>query len=72
VEGIIPAYRVPLPDKFRAYTVAFRPWRAWADAAYMIWDTGIGYLFPHQHGIREALNPNDLGDAYYETLDVDS
>lgn len=48
VEGIIPAYRVSLPDNFRAYTVAFPSWKAWADAAYMIWDAGIGYLAHRQ------------------------
>jgi glycolate oxidase len=48
VEGIIPAYRVSLPDNFKAYTVAFPSWKAWADAAYMIWDTGIGYLAHRQ------------------------
>ena len=28
-------------------------------------------VFRYQHKVREALNPNNLGDAYYETLDVD-
>ena len=44
VEGIIPAYRANLPDNFKAYTLAFPSWRAWADAVYAIWDAGIGYL----------------------------
>jgi glycolate oxidase len=48
VEGTVPAYRVSLPDHFRAYTVSFPSWKAWADAAYMIWDTGIGYLAHRQ------------------------
>ena len=48
VEGTIPAYKVSLPDRFRAYTVAFPSWRAWVDAVYMIWDTGIGYLAHRQ------------------------
>ena len=26
-------------------------------------------VFRYQHKVREAFNPNDLGDAYYETLD---
>jgi hypothetical protein len=26
-------------------------------------------VFRYQHKIREAFNPNDLGDAYYETLE---
>ena len=48
VEGIVPAYKTSLPDNFKAYTVAFPSWKAWADAAYMIWDTGIGYLAHRQ------------------------
>lgn len=48
VEGTIPAYKVSLPDNFRAYTLAFPSWKAWADAAYMIWDAGIGYLAHRQ------------------------
>ena len=48
VEGIIPAYRSPLPENFKAYTVAFPSWKAWADAAYLIWDAGIGYLAHRQ------------------------
>jgi glycolate oxidase len=48
VEGTIPAYRANLPDNFKAYTVAFPSWKAWADAVYTIWDTGIGYLAHRQ------------------------
>jgi glycolate oxidase len=48
VEGSPPAYRTALPDLFRAYTVSFPSWRAWADAAYTIWDAGIGYLAHRQ------------------------
>jgi len=44
VAGTIPAYKTSLPDNFRAYTLAFPSWKAWADAVYTIWDTGIGYL----------------------------
>jgi len=44
VEGTIPAYRVNLPDNFKAYTLAFPSWKAWADAVYAIWDAGIGYI----------------------------
>ena len=28
-------------------------------------------VFRYQHKVREALNPNELGDEYFETLDVD-
>jgi glycolate oxidase len=48
VEGTIPAYKAVLPDNFKAYTVAFPSWKAWADAVYMIWDAGIGYLAHRQ------------------------
>jgi glycolate oxidase len=48
VEGTIPAYQAALPDNFKAYTLAFPSWKAWADAVYMIWDTGIGYLAHRQ------------------------
>jgi hypothetical protein len=64
VEGIVPAYRVSLPDRFRAYTVAFPSWKAWADAAYMIWDTGIGYLAHRQFN----MFGRDLKHAMVEIL----
>ncbi|CAG1009319.1 putative FAD-linked oxidoreductase [Anaerolineales bacterium] len=48
VEGTIPAYRAKLPDNFKSYTVAFPSWKAWADAAYSIWDTGVGYIAHRQ------------------------
>ncbi|HSB65712.1 MAG TPA: FAD-binding oxidoreductase, partial [Anaerolineales bacterium] len=48
VEGTIPAYRVALPENFKAYTIAFPSWKAWADAVQLIWETGIGYLAHRQ------------------------
>jgi len=48
VEGTVPAYGVSLPELFRAYTLAFPSWKAWADAAYTIWEAGIGYLAHRQ------------------------
>jgi glycolate oxidase len=48
VEGTVPAYKAALPENFKAYTVAFPSWKAWADAVYMIWDAGIGYLAHRQ------------------------
>jgi glycolate oxidase len=47
-EGIVPAYGVSLSENFKAYTLAFPSWKAWADAAYTIWDAGIGYLAHRQ------------------------
>ena len=48
VEGIVPAYKAVLPDNFRAYTLGFPTWQAWADSCYMIWDAGIGYIAHRQ------------------------
>ena len=48
VEGVVPAWRSPLGELFNAYTLAFPSWRAWADAAQLIWETGIGYLAHRQ------------------------
>ena len=48
VEGIVPAWRSPLGELFNAYTLAFPSWKAWADAAQLIWETGIGYLAHRQ------------------------
>jgi FAD/FMN-containing dehydrogenase len=48
VEGRPPAYKARLPENFKAYTLAFPSWRAWADAVHMIWDAGIGYLAHRQ------------------------
>ena len=48
VEGIVPAYKAVLPDNFRAYTLAFPTWKAWADACHKIWDAGIGYIAHRQ------------------------
>jgi len=48
VEGTVPAYKAVLPDNFRAYTLAFPTWKAWANACHKIWDAGIGYLAHRQ------------------------
>ena len=48
VGGTIPAYRATLPENFKAYTLAFPSWKAWADAVHLIWETGIGYLAHRQ------------------------
>jgi FAD/FMN-containing dehydrogenase len=46
--GQAPAYTTKLPGNFRAYTLAFPDWEAWADTAHMLWDNGIGYLAHRQ------------------------
>jgi hypothetical protein len=43
VEGKAPAYRSPLPNNFRAYTLSFPSWQSYADGCFKIWDAGIGY-----------------------------
>ena len=43
-EGVVPAYKSPLPDNFKVYTLGFPSWQAWADASYKIWDAEIGYI----------------------------
>lgn len=48
VKGTVPAYQADLPDNFRIYTLGFPTWKSWADAVYMIWDTGIGYIAHRQ------------------------
>lgn len=48
VEGTVPAYKSPLPDNFRAYTIALPSWQALADTYYKIWDNEIGYMAHRQ------------------------
>lgn len=48
VEGTIPAYRSPLPEHIRTYTVAFSSWKDYADAIYKIYDAEICYIAHRQ------------------------
>jgi FAD/FMN-containing dehydrogenase len=48
VEGTVPAYRISVPGRLQAYTVAFPSWAAWADAAHLMWDAGVGYIAHRQ------------------------
>ena len=48
VTGDAPAYQVDLGPQFRSYTLAFPSWGAWADAAQLIWEAGIGYIAHRQ------------------------
>jgi len=49
IEGIVPAYKAPLPeDLFRAAFPAFPNWQAFADAIYRIYDSEIGYIAHRQ------------------------
>src|SRR4030042_310284 len=48
VVGTVPAYRAALSDQFKAYTLCFPTWQAFADTACKIWDAGIGYVAHRQ------------------------
>lgn len=48
IEGTIPAYRAPLPENFKCYTLAFPTWEAYFDAYYKIYDAEIGYITHRQ------------------------
>jgi hypothetical protein len=43
VQGTIPAYRLPIPENHRVYTIAVSTWDAWADC-YSRFMTRIGYI----------------------------
>jgi glycolate oxidase len=51
VEGVVPAYNSPLPENFRAYTLAFPSSQAYADASYKIWNAEIGYISHRQFSL---------------------
>jgi glycolate oxidase len=61
IEGTIPAYRSPIPDNFRVYTLAFPSWPAYANAYHRIYDNEIGYIFHRQFNMLGA----DLGPAFW-------
>jgi glycolate oxidase len=61
VGGTVPAYRLPLADTCRAYTLAVPSWDAWADAYYKIYDNEIGYIFHRQFNLAGA----DLAAAFW-------
>src|SRR4030042_1524547 len=47
-EGKAPAYKTPLPQNFRAYTIALPTWKAYADCYHKIYDAEIGYILHSQ------------------------
>ena len=61
VHGTVPAYRLPLDETFRAYTLAVPDWEAWADAYYKIYDNEIGYVFHRQFNLAGG----DLAPAFW-------
>jgi hypothetical protein len=64
VRGTIPAYRLPVEDHFRVYTIAVPSWDAWADTYFKIYDNEIGYIFHRQFALAGA----DLGPALWLSL----
>jgi len=48
VEGQPPAYDSPLPDNFRAHTVALPSWEAYAETLNKLYDAEIGYIMHRQ------------------------
>jgi glycolate oxidase len=61
VKGTVPAYRLPVGDTFRVYTLAMPNWDAWADSYYKIYDNEIGYIFHRQFNLAGA----DLAPAFW-------
>ncbi|MGA2513402.1 MAG: FAD-binding oxidoreductase [Candidatus Limnocylindrales bacterium] len=61
VHGTAPAYRLPVPDNFRVYTIAVPTWDAWAQTYRRIYDNEIGYIFHRQFNLAGA----DLGPAFW-------
>ena len=62
VEGRPPAYRSPLPETMRAYTLAFPSWEAYAKSYRMLYDEQIGYAAHRQFNMVGA----DLAGAFWE------
>ena len=61
VTGTVPAYRLPVDDNFRVYTLAMPSWDAWAEIYYQIYDNEIGYVFHRQFNLAGA----DLAPAFW-------
>jgi FAD/FMN-containing dehydrogenase len=61
VGGTLPAYRLPVADTCRVYTLAVPSLDAWADTYYKIYDNEIGYIFHRQFNLAGA----DLASAFW-------
>jgi glycolate oxidase len=61
VTGTVPAYRLPVDENFRVYTVAMPSWDAWADAYHKIYDNELGFIFHRQFNLAGA----DLAPAFW-------
>ena len=62
-QGPPPGYRLPIPDKFRVYSIGVPNWDAFAETYYKIYDNGIGYIFHRQFNLAGA----DLAAALWLT-----
>ncbi len=61
VTGTIPAYRLPVDETQRAYTLAAPDWDRWADLYYKIYDNELGFIFHRQFNLAGA----DLAPAFW-------
>lgn len=61
--GKPPAYRLPIPDNFRVYTVGTPSFEHLANIYYEIYDNAIGYIFHRQFNLAGA----DLAAALWLT-----
>ena len=61
VEGTLPAYRLPVHERMRVYTLAVPDWDTWAEVYYRIYDNEIGYIFHRQFNLAGA----DLAAAFW-------
>jgi len=61
VGGTLPAYRLPVAETQRVYTLAVPTWNAWAEIYYKIYDNEIGYIFHRQFNLAGA----DLAPAFW-------
>ena len=50
----LPAYRLPVDENLRVYTLAVPDWDAWAEIYYRIYDNEIGYIFHRQFNLAGA------------------
>jgi len=62
-QGPPPAYRLPIPENTRVYTLAAPSWDAFAECYLNIYDNEIGYIFHRQFNLAGA----DLAPALWLT-----
>lgn len=62
IEGEMPAYTSPLPDNFRAYSLAFPSWESYGNAHCLLYDSEIGYIAHRQFNMLGG----DLSPAFWK------